>query len=63
MCLLGFLYGGATWLGLFGRYSFGAISGNRLAGLVITVYVAFLAAGILAAWLAYFFALYFKKNR
>lgn len=59
----GFLYGGATYLGLFGAYSFGAISGNELAGLIILVLVAAVSAGVLLAWLVYWIIKAAKRRK
>ncbi len=49
----GFLYGGATAMGLFGSYSAGDISGNELVGLFIIVITAVVSLGVLLAWLIY----------
>ena len=45
------LYGIATYLGLFGSYSFGSISGNELSGLIIMIFDGALSFGILIAWI------------
>lgn len=46
-------YSVATYFGLFGTYSFGAISGNELAGLVLLAITGVEAVGPLLAWVAY----------
>lgn len=53
LILLGLLYSGAAYAGLFGTYSAGAISGNQLAGLICAVIVGIAAAGVALAWLVY----------
>lgn len=45
------LYGIATYIGLFGSYSFGAISGNELSGLIIMIFDGVFSLGILIAWI------------
>ena len=47
------LYGAATFLGAFGTYSAGAISGNELAGLVVLVLTGIAATGCALGWLAF----------
>ena len=47
------LYAGATFLGVFGTYSAGAISGNELAGLVLLLVAGISAAGSALAWLIF----------
>ncbi len=59
----GFLYAGATALGLFGSYSFGDISGNQLTGLFIAVFTAVAALGVLLAWLVYWLVRAVKRRR
>ena len=63
LCLsgCGFLYGGATAIGLFGSYSFGDISGNELAGLFIIIITAIASLGVLSAWLIYWIARVLKR--
>ena len=53
LLILGFLYGAGTYVGLFGTYSFGDISGNALAGLIVLVFFAVLSLGVALAWLVY----------
>ena len=53
LLILGFLYGAGTYVGLFGTYSFGDISGNALAGLIVLVFFAVLSLGAALAWLVY----------
>ncbi len=48
------LYGIVTYMGLFGSYSFGAISGNELSGLIIMVFDGAFSLGILIAWITWF---------
>ena len=45
------LYGIATYMGLFGSYSFGDISGNELSGLIIMIFDGAFSFGILIAWI------------
>lgn len=49
----GLLLGIATFMGLFGSYSVGAISGNELVGFILVSIVGFAGVGVLIAWLIY----------
>ena len=53
LIMLGLLYSGAAYAGLFGSYSAGAISGNQLTGLVCAFMVGIAAFGVALAWLVY----------
>ncbi|MBE6961889.1 MAG: hypothetical protein E7445_05470 [Ruminococcaceae bacterium] len=53
LVMAGLLYSGATYAGLFGSYSAGAISGNQLAGLICAIVVGIAAFGVALAWLVY----------
>ena len=53
MVMAGLLFCGATYAGLFGSYSAGAISGNQLAGFILAVIVGIAAAGVAMGWLVY----------
>ena len=53
LVLLGLLFSGAVYLGMFGSYSAGAISGNQLAGLILALITGIAAAGAAAAWGVY----------
>lgn len=43
-------YSAATYLGVFGTYSLGALSGNELAGLLLLFVAGIAAVGPLLAW-------------
>lgn len=60
---LGFLYGAGTYVGLFGTYSFGVISGNALAGLIVLVFFAILSLGAALAWLIYWIVCLAKRRK
>lgn len=51
---------GGIYLGLFGVYSAGAISGNQLAALILALILGVTAAGILLAWGVYVIAKRFR---
>lgn len=59
----GFLYGGATSIGLFGSYSARSISGNGIVGLLIIVIIAIASIGALFAWLVYWIAIFRKRKK
>lgn len=63
LLILGFLYGAGTYAGLFGTYSFGDISGNALAGLIVEVFFAFLSLGAALAWLVYWIVCLAKRRK
>ncbi len=63
LLLFGFLYGAGTYVGLFGTYSFGDISGNALAGLIVLVFFAFLSLGAALAWLVYWIVSLAKRRK
>ena len=63
LLILGFLYGAGTYVGLFGTYSFGDISGNALAGLIVLVFFAVLSLGAALAWLVYGIAGLVKRRK
>ena len=52
ICLM-LAYAAATYLGAFGVYSAGAVSGNELAGLVLFMISGVEAAGPVLAWAIY----------
>ena len=56
-------YGAATFLGMFGTYSMGAISGNEIAGIVVFISAGVIAVGPLLAWAAYGIAVAVGKCR
>ncbi len=62
LVLLGALRGGAEYVGLFGSYSAGAISGNGLVGLFILAVVGTAFAGVLLAWFIYWLVSLKKKQ-
>ena len=51
--MAGLVFCGGTYAGVFGEYSAGAISGNQLTGLVLSVMVGVAAAGVALGWLVY----------
>lgn len=59
----GFFLGGAVSMGLFGKSSAGAISGNGIVGLLIAAIVAAAFLGMLIAWLIYWIAIAKKCRR
>lgn len=50
---VGLIFCAAIYLGLFGTYSAGSISGNQLVALILTLILSVTAAGILLAWGVY----------
>ncbi len=59
---LGLLFGGATYAGLFGRYSAGALSGNQLAGIFLAFIAGIAAIGVAAAWGVYGLVLLWRRR-
>lgn len=53
LVLFGAFLGGGEYIGLFGTYSAGAISGNGLVGLFILAVVGTAFIGMLSAWVVY----------
>ena len=62
LILLGLLFSGAEYLGIFGSYSAGAISGNQLAGLILALITGIAAAGVAAAWGVYGIILLIRRR-
>ena len=56
-------YGAATFLGAFGTYSMGAISGNEIAGIVVFIAAGVIAVGPLLAWVVYGVSSVARKRR
>ena len=63
LLILGLLDGAGNYVGLFGTYSFGAISGNELAGLIVLVFFAILSLGAALAWLDYLIVWLAKRRK
>ena len=62
LILLGMLLSVAEYLGIFGSYSAGAISGNQLVGLILALITGIAAAGVAAAWGVYGIILLIRKR-
>ena len=63
LILLGILFSGLTYLGVFGAYSAGVLSGNELVALILVFICVIAVLGMLFAWLVYWIASLAKKNR
>ncbi len=63
LIILGLLFSCATYMGLFGSYSAGAISGNGLAALIFAFVVGTAAIGVLLAWVVYGIVWFLKQNK
>lgn len=63
LVILGLLLSGATYLGVFGTYSAGAISGNGLVALIFACITAIAAVGVLLAWLVYWLVLSVRHHQ
>ncbi len=63
LILFGFLLIGAVYLGVFGSYSAGAISGNGIVALIFAFVVGIAAAGVLLAWCTYGVVRLLKRDK
>jgi hypothetical protein len=51
--IIGIIYCGLEYIGFFGSYSAGAISGNKLGAVLMLGIILFVGIGDVAAWIGY----------